>query len=63
MRADASPRAIVIHPAEYVSRAFRLRTGGWVGRSYGCPALDPTISGRIIDRIRAGSLLYAGGPS
>lgn len=59
----AFERAIVIHPAEYVSRAFRLRTGGWVGRSYGCPALDPAVSGRIIDRIRSGSLLYAGGPS
>jgi hypothetical protein len=59
----AFERAIVIHPAEYMSRAFRLRTGGWVGRSYGCPALDPAVSRRIIDRIRAGSLLYAGGPS
>jgi hypothetical protein len=59
----AFERAIVIHPAEYMSRAFRLRTGGWVGRSYGCPALDPAVSERIIDRIRSGSLLYAGGPT
>ena len=59
----AEQRRIVIHPAEYVSRAFRLGSGGWVGRSFGCPALDPAVAPRIIERIRSGSLLYAGGPS
>jgi hypothetical protein len=59
----AEQRRIVIHPADYVSRAFRLESGGWLGRSYGCPALDPAVAPRIIERIRSGSLLYAGGPS
>jgi hypothetical protein len=59
----AEERRIVIHPADYVSRAFRLESGGWLGRSYGCPALDPAVAPRIIERIRSGSLLYAGGPS
>ena len=59
----AEERRIVIHPADYVSHAFRLRSGGWLGRSFGCPALDPAVAARVIDRIRSGSLLYAGAPS
>lgn len=59
----AEERRIVIHPADYVSRAFRRKTGGWLGRSFGCPALDPAVSPRVIERIRSGSLLYAAGPS
>jgi hypothetical protein len=59
----AEERRIVIHPADYVSRAFRLQSGGWLGRSFGCPALDPVVAPRIIESIRSGSLLYAGGPS
>jgi hypothetical protein len=59
----AEERRIVIHPADYVSRAFRLESGGRLGRSFGCPALDPVVAPRVIERIRSGSLLYAGGPS
>lgn len=59
----AEERQIVIHPADYVSRAFRLRSGGRLGRSFGCPALDPAVAPLIIERIRSGSVLYAGGPS
>ena len=59
----AEERRIVIHPADYVSRTFRLQSGGRLGRSFGCPALDPAVAPRIIERIRSGSLLYAGGPS
>jgi hypothetical protein len=58
----AEQRRIVIHPAEYVGRAFRLEHGR-LGRSFGCPALDPAVSTRVIERIRSGSLLYAAGPS
>jgi hypothetical protein len=59
----AEERRIVMHPADYVSRAFRLQSGGRLGRSFGCPALDPLVAPRIIERIRDGSMLYAGGPS
>ena len=59
----AEERAIVMHPADYVSRTFRLQSGGRLGRSFGCPALDPAVAPRIIERIRSGSVLYAGGPS
>jgi len=59
----AEERRIVIHPADYVSRTFRLQSGGRLGRSFGCPALDPAVAPRIIEHIRSGSLLYVGGPS
>jgi hypothetical protein len=56
----AFERRIVMHPADYVSAAFRAKWGGRVGRSWGCPALDPAVASAVIDRIGAGSLLYAG---
>jgi hypothetical protein len=59
----AEQRAIVMHPADYVSPAFRLKAGGRLGRSFGCPALDPAVAPLVIERIRSGSVLYAGGPS
>lgn len=57
----ALERRIVMHPAAYVSAGFRAVRGGRVGRSWGCPALDPEVAPAVIDRIRNGSLLYIGG--
>lgn len=51
---NALSRAIVVHPANYVSDSGRA------GRSWGCPALDPRISKGVIDKIRNGSLLVIG---
>lgn len=50
----ARKRAIVVHSAAYVSDGKRA------GRSWGCPALDPTVYKAIIDKIKGGSLLYIG---
>jgi hypothetical protein len=58
----AEERRIVIHPADYVSPMFRMHSGGRLGRSWGCPALDPSVAPAIIDRIQAGSVLFADGP-
>lgn len=58
----ARARRIVIHAADYVSAAFRERSGGWVGRSFGCPALAPEVARAIIERIRDGSVLFAAAP-
>lgn len=55
----ARERRIVIHSADYVGSAFRARSGGWVGRSFGCPALAPDVALAVIERIRGGSVLYA----
>jgi hypothetical protein len=49
---NAEARAIVMHPANYVSDSK-----GRAGRSWGCPALDPAVSQAVIDRVRGGSLL------
>lgn len=60
---NAMERRIVIHPADYVSAEFRAQQGGRVGRSWGCPALDPAVAPAIIDRIQDGSVLYVAGGS
>jgi hypothetical protein len=57
----ALERRIVMHPAAYVSASFRAQSGGRVGRSFGCPALDPAVAPEIIDRIQNGSVLYVAG--
>ena len=59
----ARARRIVIHPAEYVGAAFRARSGGWVGRSFGCPALAPDVARAVIERIQGGSVLFADAPA
>jgi hypothetical protein len=51
----AMSRAVVVHPANYVSDS-----GSKAGRSWGCPALDPKISKSVIDRIKGGSVLVIG---
>jgi hypothetical protein len=54
----ARERGIVVHPAEYMSDRF-VSQNGRAGRSYGCPALDPATSSRVIDLIKGGSALWA----
>ncbi len=54
----ATERAIVIHGADYVSRAFAAEHGR-LGRSFGCPALTQSAAPRVIDRIAGGSPVFA----
>ena len=54
---NAYSRAIVIHSAEYVSETF-ARTQGYLGRSWGCPALPTALNKPIIDKIKNGSCLF-----
>lgn len=51
---NARARAIVIHGADYVS------PGGKIGRSFGCPALEDRYHQDVIDRLKGGTLLFAG---
>ncbi len=53
---NARSRAIVVHGASYVTDSAEK-----IGRSWGCPALDQTVSSRIIQFIKGGSLIYAWG--
>jgi hypothetical protein len=53
----ARERAIVVHGADYATEEFMNRIGR-LGRSWGCPALDPAISREVIDTIKGGSVLF-----
>jgi hypothetical protein len=54
----ARERAIVIHSADYVSEDFASRHGR-LGRSWGCPVLDPAVHREVIDAIRGGTAFFA----
>lgn len=51
-------RAIVIHAADYVSEGIAQRSGR-IGRSWGCPAVRPAISRKLIEAVQGGALLLA----
>lgn len=55
---QAENRAIVIHPARYVSQSM-VATQGKVGRSQGCFAFSFDDIGQVLSRLAPGSLLYA----
>ena len=55
---NARLRNIVMHPSWYVDDKFVERHGR-AGRSHGCPALDPDVSGELIQTIKGGSLVFA----
>ena len=54
---NALRRAIVMHPAEYANESAIGRKG-FLGRSWGCPALPEQISKPVIDKIKNGNLLF-----
>lgn len=55
--AEARPRAIVTHGTDYATPDFVARVGR-LGRSWGCPALDPAVSRELIDTIQGGSVVF-----
>ncbi len=54
----AFDRMIVLHGASYVSQEA-VKVLGRLGRSWGCPAVRPEISQKIINTIRGGSPVFA----
>lgn len=54
---NAYARAIVIHGADYVSPKIAT-TQNKIGRSFGCPAVEIKHAKALINKIRAGSILY-----
>ena len=55
---NSMARAIVIHAADYVSEVV-ARAKGRIGRSWGCPAVRPEISRRLIETLQGGTLVLA----
>ena len=53
----AFARAIVMHGSEYVNEDF-VKSNGFLGRSWGCPALPQKVNKKIIDVIKNGSCLF-----
>jgi hypothetical protein len=54
---NAEMRDIVIHGAGYVDESL-IRSQGYIGRSWGCPALPEKLHKSIIDKIKNGSCLF-----
>ena len=53
----ADSRAIVMHGAPYANESF-IKIKGYLGRSYGCPAVPENMNKPIIQKIKNGSLLF-----
>lgn len=58
---NALERAIVVHGAAYVNPG-RVNSG-YMGRSFGCPAVPQELSGKVINTIKNGSVLFIYHPS
>ena len=55
---NALNRAIVIHPATYVTPTF-IKQNGYAGRSWGCFAVNPAHAAELIHFLKGGSVLFA----
>ncbi len=53
----ADERAIVMHGAPYVSENY-IHSQGYIGRSWGCPAVPEKQNKPIIDKIKNGTCLF-----
>ena len=57
INSNADERAIVMHGADYVSENY-IRTKGYIGRSWGCPAVPEKLNKPIIETIKNGTCLF-----
>ena len=55
---NALSRAVVIHPAAYMTPSF-IKQNGYAGRSWGCFAVNPAKADKFIRLIKGGSVLFA----
>ena len=58
LTSHAEARGIVVHAAEYVNQAIVAQLGR-LGRSQGCPALNPAVAPRIIGLIKGGTVVFS----
>jgi len=59
---NADNRAIVMHGAEYVSEET-IQSLGYLGRSWGCPAIPEKLHKPIINKIKNGTCLFIYSPN
>lgn len=57
---NARERAIVVHGADYVGENA-IDQIGRLGRSYGCPAVPPEVSDKVIDLIKNKTVMFING--
>lgn len=55
---NAAERDIVIHSAKYISEDY-IKRHGRLGRSWGCPAISPSIIQKVISSFKEGGVIYA----
>jgi hypothetical protein len=53
----ARERAIVMHGADYANERI-ISSKGYLGRSFGCPAVPPNLTKKIIQKIKNGNCLF-----
>ena len=58
---NADSRAIVMHGADYVNENL-IHTQGYIGRSWGCPAVSEKLHRPIINKIKNGTCLFIYSP-
>lgn len=58
---NAARRDIVMHGAGYVNENY-IHSQGYIGRSWGCPAVAEKLSRPIIDKIKNGTCLFIYSP-
>ena len=57
---SARMRSIVLHGANYVSQAA-INEQGFLGRSFGCPAVSPKLVNKIINTIQGKTVIFING--
>lgn len=55
---NARGRSIVLHGADYAEETLGNNLRGYLGRSFGCPAVPMTIHRELIDRIKLGNPIF-----
>ncbi len=58
---NANMRDIVIHGADYVNESL-IHSQGYIGRSWGCPAVPRRLHKSIINKIKDGTCLFIYSP-
>ncbi|MEO7767749.1 MAG: murein L,D-transpeptidase catalytic domain family protein, partial [Ferruginibacter sp.] len=58
---NANKRDIVMHGANYVDESL-IHSRGYIGRSWGCPAVPQRLHKSIIDKIKDGTCLFIFSP-